>query len=343
MGEQSPFFIYKNMIKTKTLVSEIVEVPREWIFEHYLKLDEKLTGQHVVILSPFNSKDKRPSFSVFIGTNNNYMFRDFSTNISGDCITLVQKLFNLSTRGETAHKIVSDYNHWLLVNKNDYNLRDFKVQSRYKVSEFTKTGWTTLDQKFWTKFGIGSKILEKYNVSPLSSYTLRKEGEDKTLVITGRHNMYGFFREDGTLYKIYQPFIPAAKFIKVRDYIQGTDQLTMKTKYLVICSSLKDVMAFMKLGYKEAEAVAPDSENTLIPEHVINSYKLKYQSICTLFDNDEAGINAMQSYKDKYGIKSTLLPLSKDLSDSIKDHGILKVKEVLTPILKEALKNELDL
>lgn len=325
------------MIRTKTLISEIIEVPREWIFENYLNLQEKLCGQNLLILSPFNPKDKRPSFSIFIGNNGNYMFRDFSTGANGDCVSLVQKIFNLTTRGETAHKIVSDYNQWLLVNKDDYALREFKVQSRYKVKDFVKTSWTTLDQKYWTQFGIGSKLLEKYNVAPLSSYTMSREDDDRVLTISGRFYIYGFFREDGTLYKIYQPMVQDVKFIKVRDYIQGTDQLTMKTKYLVICSSLKDVMAFMKLGYKEAEAVAPDSENTLIPAHVINAYRLKYKNICTLFDNDEPGIKAMNNYQEKHGIKFALLPLSKDLSDSVKDHGIRKVQEVLTPILKQAL------
>jgi DNA primase len=93
----------------------------------------------------------------------------------------------------------------------------------------------------------------------------------------------------------------------------------------------------MKLGYNEAEAVAPDSENTVIAEHVISAYKLKYKNICIMFDNDEAGINAMKNYEMKYDIKSALLPLSKDLSDSIRDYGIRKVQEVLTPILKQAL------
>ena len=325
------------MIRTKTLIAEITEVPREWIFEYYLNLQEKLCGQNLLILSPFNPKDKRPSFSIFVGSNGNYMFRDFSTSLNGDSIALVQKIFNLTTRGETAHKIVSDYNQWLLINKDDYALREFKIQRRYRVSGFVKTGWTTLDQKYWTQFGIGSKLLEKYQVAPLSSYTMSKEDDDKVLTITGRYYIYGFFREDGTLYKIYQPLVKDSKFIKVRDYIQGTDQLTMKTKYLVICSSLKDVMAFMKLGYKEAEAVAPDSENTLIPAHVINAYRLKYKNICTLFDYDEAGINAMNNYQEKHGINQAVLPLSKDLSDSIRDHGIRKVQEVLTPILKEAL------
>ena len=131
-----------------------------------------------------------------------------------------------------------------------------------------------------------------------------------------------------TLYKIYQPYLTENKFIKVRDYIQGTDQLTYKTKYLAICSSLKDVMAFTKLGYQEVEAIAPDSENTLISEHVINSYKLKYNKIFTLFDNDDAGIKAMRTYQSKYSIKPVLLPLSKDLSDSVRDYGLLQVKQI---------------
>ena len=75
----------------------------------------------------------------------------------------------------------------------------------------------------------------------------------------------------------------------------------------------------------------------MIPEHIISAYKLKYKDICTLFDNDDPGIAAMTKYKDKYGIKSVHLDMSKDLSDSIKDQGIHKVKDTLTKLLKKAL------
>lgn len=337
----SPLVIYyRDMLRTVALISSLTEVPRQWVFENYLKINEQLTGQDVMILSPFNVKDKRPSFSIYVEKRSLlYRFKDFSTGLGGDAVELVKELFHLTTRGEAAHKIVSDYNQWLLTNKANNGIREFKVQSKYKVSEHTKRLWNNFDQKYWTKFHIGSKLLEKFNVYPLESYKMTKDidGYEYQMVIEGRDNMYGFFRVDGTLYKIYQPLVKDSKFIKVRDYIQGTDQLTYKTKYLVICSSLKDVMAFTRLGYKEAEAVAPDSENTLIPEHVMNSYKIKYSQICTLFDNDEPGIKAMKTYKDKYGIKDALLPLSKDLSDSIRDHGIQVIKETLTPILKEAL------
>ena len=330
------------MIQTKALLTELTEIPTEWVFEHYLKLPEKLMGQNLMILSPFNPKDKRPSLSIFVGSkgNNVYLFRDFSTGKSGDNVSLIKSLFNYTTRGEAAHRIIEDYNKWLLTNKEDMSLREFKIQQRYKVTAHQTRGWNTLDQKFWTKFHIGSKLLSKYHVVPLESYEMSKEedGDTKTLIIKGRSCIYGYFRADGTLYKIYQPLVTDHKFIKVREYVQGMDQLTYQKKYLVISSSLKDLMFFDKLGYEEAESVAPDSENTLIAEHIMNSFKLKYKGICTLFDNDDAGIKAMAAYEEKYGLKGALLPLSKDLSDSGRDHGILKVKQVLTPILKQALK-----
>lgn len=329
------------MIRTKAIVSDLADIPKAWVYENYLKLPEKLTGQNLMILSPFNAADKRPSFGIYVSEKDNatYRFRDFSTGISGDGITLIQNLFNLTTRGESAHKIIEDYNQYVLNNKDDYSHREFKVQSRYKVTNFTKTDWNNLDAKYWGKFHIGSRLLEKYNVFPLSSYTMQKDtdGYIQELVITGRHNIYGYFRADGTLYKIYQPTLRDTKFIKVRDYIQGTDQLTYKKDYLVICSSLKDMMCLMKLGYKNIEVVAPDSENSLIPAHVMNAYKLKYRNVCTLFDVDQPGLLAMQNYENKYGIKGVALDLSKDLSDSVRDHGVNKVREVLTPLLKQAL------
>lgn len=164
------------------------------------------------------------------------------------------------------------------------------------------------------------------------------EGVTQQLVILGRHYIYGYFRLDGTLYKIYQPMVKENKFIKVEEYIQGTDQLTFIPKYLVICSSLKDAMGLIKLGYKNIEVVAPDSENVLIPSHIMNAYNLKYDNICTLFDNDQPGIDCIQKYSLKYNIPGVLLPLAKDLSDSMKQHGTLIVKQILTPLLKEVLK-----
>jgi DNA primase len=75
----------------------------------------------------------------------------------------------------------------------------------------------------------------------------------------------------------------------------------------------------------------------MIGERAIGELKLKYQKIVVLFDNDDPGIKAAQRYAQMYGFSYILLPLEKDLSDSVKVHGIDKVREVLFSLLKQAL------
>lgn len=328
------------MLKTSNIINGLDDVPTEWVYEYYLKLNEKLVGQNILIRSPLNSSDKNPSFGIYKDKKNKYKFKDFSTGSQGDCVEFVLIMFKLSNRAEAFHKIVRDYTTWKSINAEDYDTREKIVITNYKVTHFGKRMWNKLDAQFWTPYAISSKILEFYNVVPIDSYRMERQVGDEIqeIEVTNRDNMYAYLRSDGTLYKIYQPYVKDLKFIKVRDYIQGTDQLTMQKKYLVICSSLKDMMSFTALGYKDAEVVAPHSENTIILPHVMTAYKLKYKAIAVLFDNDDAGRNAMRIYKDKYDIAGVNLLMEKDLSDSVKAHGIPAVLKELTPNLKLALK-----
>jgi DNA primase len=75
----------------------------------------------------------------------------------------------------------------------------------------------------------------------------------------------------------------------------------------------------------------------MIKPHVILNLQSKYEYIITLFDNDKAGIKAMNKYKNSYGIDGITLPLAKDLSDSIKMHGHNSVHEMLRPLIKKCI------
>ncbi len=322
------------MIRTITIVSDLKEIPTEWPFEYYLNLSEKLHGQDVKIRSVFGTKDANPSLIIYYRMSfGKYMFKDFSTDIGGNCVDLVQHLFVLETKGQAIIKIISDYNQYCL-STDKLPIREFKIYNKYKITDFTIRNWTVYDKKYWMNYKINSKLLEKYNVFPLKQYTMYN-GSDK-LKIKGLY-LYGYFTKKDILYKVYQPMTDKCKFIKVSNYIHGHDQLTFEKPYLVICSSLKDIMAFDKLGFNNAEAIAPESENTLIAENIINKYKARYKKISTLFDNDTAGIKSMQKYKDKYNIKPVHLKLEKDLSDSIEAHGINNVRIHLYPLLTKAL------
>jgi len=148
--------------------------------------------------------------------------------------------------------------------------------------------------------------------------------------------IYGYFTQDGEVYKIYQPK-SKRRFFKVKSHIQGLDQLKYNQPYLVICSSLKDAICLKSFGYN-IEVIAPDSENTMIKPYIIENLKNKYKKCITLFDNDDAGYKAIKRYNEVYQIKGTSLQLSKDISDAISQFDFKTVHQELKPLLKEALK-----
>lgn len=325
------------MISTKEIISDLNDVPREWVFEHYLKLTERLCGQSLKLKSVFSTRDKVPSMCVYTDNRGNYRFKDFSSGYGGDGLNLVMHLFNLESRGKASFRIMEDYNTY--ISNNTYVPIVYKPHSKYIVSDYEMRHWNTLDQQYWKGFRLGSSILESHNVFPLSFYTMIKEDEGRLLdqIDVKGNFIYGYFREDGTLYKIYTPKNKDNKFIKVADYIQGYDQLKYDTKYLIITSSLKDLMCFKRLNIGGTESIAPDSENSVIPENFMKPLLEKYQKIIVLFDNDEAGIKSAARYKAKYGFENVNLALSKDLSDSVRDFGVDKVREELFKLLKQAL------
>jgi hypothetical protein len=161
--------------------------------------------------------------------------------------------------------------------------------------------------------------------------------DDNELCIKGLY-LYGYFKEDGTLYKIYQPKTLDKKFIKVTDYVQGWEQL-QKHKVLIITSSLKDVMSIKSLKL-QMDVIAPDSENTIIKEDIMEELDRRYKHIILLYDNDVPGIKAMEDFKAKYPfVKLAILPMSKDVSDSIKDFGPKEVRNRLVPILDKKIQS----
>ena len=312
------------MIKTKFSIDS---VPSNWVFQHYCKLQEKLYGQDVKITSLFKPEERTPSMCVYYD-GAEYRFKDYSSGRSGNGTWLVVQLYNM-TEAAAELKIRADYDNQEIITDDIL----MKTVGRYKVTSHVKRNWNELDVKFWTQFNIGSKMLNKYNVFPLDQYTMSKATDNgiQEIIIKGQC-LYGYFNNGGELYKVYQPYREKKKFINVMPYIQGSEQLTYSQPLLLICSSLKDMMALDTLNFN-VESVAPASENTMLAKSILSAYSLKYKGIMTFFDNDSAGRNSMQKYKDKYGIPGIFLKMSKDLSDSVRDFGVEKTKQYLTPLI----------
>lgn len=321
------------MFKTKNLVHDIKDVPVPFIFEHFCKLPEKLGGQDIKIKSLFNSKERTPSMCIYFDAKRaSYRYKDFSTGKGGSGIDLVKDSTGLSYH-KSCELIVEKYNDYVLHNNGGYDIQEFKQQSRYKVTKVVYRSWTTKDQYFWTQFNIGSRLLDLYNVRPLESYVM--ENDEKELSISGNY-LYAYEKADGTVYKIYQPKTLDKKFIKVNAFIQGTEQLEGHP-FLLITSSLKDIMSIRSLKL-HIDIVAPDSENSVIKASQMEEWNERYKKIVVLFDNDEAGIKAMERYKELYPfVEVCVLPMSKDPSDSIKDFGPKETRDRLVPILSKKI------
>ena len=317
------------MLTTKTLVTSVNEVPETWIFEKFAGLSERLNGNRVKIKSLFNPLDRKPSMYIFWSFKlGKYWFHDFSSGKSGNCIKLVQELHQNCSYADACRIIESEYSKFL---KNDIYLpSQFNLPKKYRVSNYAIRNWNNLDAGFWTSYNIGSNLLDKYCVIPLSEYEMADENNPADHFTVSGDYIYGYFTADGKLYKIYRPKSLNSRFLKVRDYVQGLDQLQDK-KCLLIVSSLKDGLSLCSLDL-DVDFIAPDSESVMLPAELIYNLYDRYNGyIFSLLDNDKTGIKAMRKYKEKYLIKPILLTLSKDISDSCRDHGPISVRNNLVP------------
>lgn len=324
------------MLNTKNKVYHIKDVPSYWVFQYYINLDQTLSGQNVKIKSIWNTTDSVPSMCIYVDTSRQeYMFKDFSTGKFGDKINFVIEYFDIDY-GAAVDKILRDYNEY--IKTNGKIKLGFKPTVPWRVDYTATRGWNNLDAKYWLQYKIGSSILNKYNVVPIEYYNLVKDsGKNKKQISVSNNYTYGYYTKDNQLYKIYQPKRKRNKFLKVTNYIQGFDQLEFDKSTLVICSSLKDVMSLMSFNYN-IEAIAPDSENTIIKPYIIESLKKRYKDIITMLDNDEPGKKAMAKYKDLFDINGFAIDLSKDFSDSVKDHGKKKVHKHFKILFKQCIK-----
>jgi hypothetical protein len=325
------------MFCSKDLSESVKDVPSAWIFETYLGLGETLTGQSVKIKSAFNPKDSNPSMHIFFSLKlNQYWFQDFSSGYKGSAMDMVMKLWNMDF-GPAAQRVLSDYAKFKLKGGNAH--RDIKPVAPWQINHVRTRGWNVDDASYWGQFQISSKMLEHYRVVPIQSYNMTKneDGNISSFTVSNKC-IYGYYSQDGTLCKVYQPLNPDRKFMKVADYLQGSDQMTYKKPYLVICASLKDAMCLRSMKM-ELDVVAPDSENVLISKEVIEIWKESYEVIVTLFDNDAAGIKNMKAYKQKYDIPFAWLQMEKDLADAVKAHGLLTVRNRVAPIIMRQIEN----
>lgn len=294
---------------------------QEQIFSKYI--GQEFKGRNI-INSPLR-EDNVPSFAIFYHKHysDRLMFYDFATKDTGDCFTLVSRLYQLNF-GDTIAKILSDFG--LLDSsksstKHTLEHSAVKIIKRDKVKiEIKSRDWLKKDKQFWQQFGIKKSTLEKYWVKPVSHIFYND------YVVTPKDICYGYeeYKDEETTYKIYQPYEEKQfKWINNANYSvhQGYRQLPKQGPLLIITKSLKDVMSLYDMT--GIASVGLQSESVTIKPSVLQEYKERFEKVIFLFDNDTPGVNFSKMMQKETGLDYFLIPNGlpnvKDFSDLVKE------------------------
>jgi hypothetical protein len=310
------------------------------IYHHYLGHEVTMqTGMS----SPFR-EDKKPSFGFFIGNSGEICWKDFKEG-TGDCISFVQKFFNLNFN-EALIKIAMDFNvddefdfipirtvqrdtaNKVIIDRSDF----IKKLSEDKHIDIHTRKAELYDYQFWMQFGITRETLIRYNVTPIEYYLINGH-----IIKTDKY-AYAFieYKDNKETYKIYQPFNKDYKWINNHNdsVWQGWAQLPENGLEVIITKSLKDVMCIQEtLGIP---TVALQSESVLPKKSVINELFSRFNDVYILYDNDyDSEKNWGQIYSKRlaeefqlYHLKIDASYKCKDFSDLVKEYGSLKAKDI---------------
>jgi len=292
-------------------------------------------GKDIKINKPLNSplrEDKNPSWSLFKSRNGDLMYKDFATGESGNVITLVRNLFNLTYK-KAMEKIWSDMITCEKMKNGFVRSAPERVYKSKTTISIKRKYFTRRDDQYWGSYGLDRDTLKQFNVYPISEFWINDMPQ--SFYYTDDNPMYAYKMFDK--FKIYRP-LSKYKKDKWRNNcgsydLQGLEQLPDKGGLLIITKSLKDVMVLYKYGYT---SVAPQSENSTIPKAVMDNLKSRFDDIIIFFDYDEGGIRGAESLRKKFDLDKTFIPKHyldiygiKDISDFAKEMSEDKTIELL--------------
>lgn len=284
--------------------------------------------------------DRRASCNIYLDAKTHcYRMKDFGNDMySGDCFWFAATILGLDVKTdfrkvleciiEDLHLNISDESNerkrYLLrpsspVIKPKPPTTSAEKPKRFKLYE---QAFTNEELKFWMRYGINNKTLERFHVRSLARYeSISSQGKPYFLQSSPEEPMFAYIL--GDVVKLYRPK-SKVRFLyggeKTKDYIFGFEQLPSKGDILFITGGEKDVLT---LAAHHFHAICFNSETALIPEPTIESLQLRFRHIILLYDTDETGQREAERQAELLSHRNVLsltLPLAgskngKDISD----------------------------
>jgi hypothetical protein len=303
------------------------KISQEEIFEKILSVKIEYGKKFI---NPLRM-DKRPTVS-FKWFGDTLVMADYSGWFTGNCFQLVMKI-NYCSYKNALELIYRDFN---LKGRKDTEFKPLARIEAPKIFKTYKESLTPTQLEWWSEFKITEEILNLYEVSKcreahVNNYNYYYFDSDPCFHYTVR-NLEGDFRE-----KLYFPKRTEYRFMgnipKDSWYVQGLWQL-QDSETLIITKSLKDVMAMKRF---DVQAIALNSESTLLYEPVLEYLSARYNKIYVNMDYDYAGIKMMNKYKKK-GFPLLYFKNFKNIKD-FADYCKLNDEKTIINFIKN-LKNE---
>lgn len=313
--------MYQISEKEPTLEYLFKKLKQEEIWERYLGFE--LPNQGDLFCSPFREEDT-PSANLFYASDGKALIKDFG----GKCMNCVQYVaFRYKISFVSAiNRILKDFD---AESREDLPPLPKVERKKPAVIQIQKRKLDQNDLDYWAEYNITEFILDFYNVVPVSYIWVNSH------IIPCYSYSYSYEFGQGKR-KIYRPKSSIKFCSNLSGQLSGYQQLPPTGDLLIITKSHKDVMSWYSLGYW---AISAQSESTSIPEHIMKSLLTRFKKVIVNYDNDRTGKYYSNLIEEQYNLNSLFFVDTKDISDNIKNSGVIStynyIKECLQPKEKE--------
>lgn len=267
----------------------------------------------------------------FVYMGNTFTFKDFSKGINYSWTDFGRELLKMSLPEllDYVNKNMNYNSDKIINNKKEYtkSIEIIDIKSKpYLSSELFR----------FKDYVCNEKMLLKANI--FSVKTIYYNGE---CAFENCTNVYAFLNIDETGKKNYQLYFPNKDKSKryravTTKLIPQLEQIDLKANYVIITKSNMD--AFILKHILGFNTIAILNEGVVLSDDFMNKLNSRYK-IILLFDNDEAGRNAVIKYKKHFNnidFKVLFIPFKygKDIKDVVSNYEIESVKQILKSKIK---------
>jgi hypothetical protein len=320
----------RKYILTKQRILEEID---EWLlYVFYLENDN--LQLRTTYKSPIRPKDDSPSFSIFENTRSKkeveYLWKDSALNKSGTIWELLELMFNLDSQ-QVLQMISNDFA--ILDDSKEVKVTKIvsrpvskpEIRIRIKSKSFTKEAY-----EFWNQYYVTERELI-FNRVQLVDYVWFNDEQQFPYKV--KELMFGYpewnHETSRWHWQLYCPYSKEFKFrndLLENQIFSWNNLIFDESSNLVITKSKKDVICLNSFG---VQAVSSRSESTKIKDKTVRLLQESYKNTLLLYDNDLAGLKAVEHYPT---LESVIIPIDsgeKDFSDFLKKYGRRESKQLL--------------